>query len=60
VTRLEYGTGFKRDIKLHRKNRARSIHSSLAIEGENGTGLAKLLEYAEVLKIRDIGRYSEI
>jgi Fic family protein len=33
VTRLEYGTGFKRDIKLHRKNRVRSIHSSLAIEG---------------------------
>jgi len=33
VTRLEYGTEFKRDIKLHRKNRVRSIHSSLAIEG---------------------------
>ena len=33
VTRLEYGTGFKRDMKLHRKNRVRSIHSSLAIEG---------------------------
>jgi Fic family protein len=33
VTRLEYSTGFKRDIKLHRKNRVRSIHSSLAIEG---------------------------
>jgi Fic family protein len=33
VTRLEYGTGFKRDIKLHRKNRVRSIQSSLAIEG---------------------------
>ncbi|MDR2586790.1 MAG: Fic family protein [Coriobacteriales bacterium] len=33
VTRLEYGTGFKRNIKLHRKNRVRSIHSSLAIEG---------------------------
>jgi Fic family protein len=33
VTRLEYGTGFKRDIKLHRKNRVRSIYSSLAIEG---------------------------
>ena len=33
VTRLEYGTSFKRDIKLHRKNRVRSIHSSLAIEG---------------------------
>ena len=33
ATRLEFGTGFKRDIKLHRENRVRSIHSSLAIEG---------------------------
>jgi Fic family protein len=33
VTRLEYGTGFKRNVKLHRKNRVRSIRSSLAIEG---------------------------
>ena len=33
VTRLEYGLGFKGDIKLHRQNRVRSIHSSLAIEG---------------------------
>ena len=33
VTRLEYGAGFNRDIKLHRQNRVRSIHSSLAIEG---------------------------
>ena len=33
VTRLEYGTGFKRNIKLHRENRVRSIYSSLAIEG---------------------------
>ncbi|MCL2820269.1 MAG: Uma2 family endonuclease [Oscillospiraceae bacterium] len=33
VTRLELGTGFKRDIKLHRENRIRSIYSSLAIEG---------------------------
>jgi Fic family protein len=33
VTRLELGTGFKRDMKLHRKNRLRTIHSSLAIEG---------------------------
>jgi len=35
VTRLEFGTGFKRDIKLHRENRVRSIHSSLAIEGNS-------------------------
>lgn len=35
VTRLEFGTGFKRDIKLHRENRIRTIHSSLAIEGNS-------------------------
>jgi Fic family protein len=33
VTRLEYGTEFGRDIKLHRENRLRTIHASLAIEG---------------------------
>ena len=33
ITRLEFGTNFKRDIKLHRENRVRTIHSSLAIEG---------------------------
>jgi len=37
VTKLEYGTGFKRDIRLHRKNRMRTIHSSLAIEGNSLT-----------------------
>ncbi|MDR1728164.1 MAG: Fic family protein [Acidobacteriota bacterium] len=37
VTRLEYGTGFKRDIRLHRENRVRTIHSSLAIEGNSLT-----------------------
>ena len=35
VTRLEFGTGFKHDLKLHRKNRVRTIHSSLAIEGNS-------------------------
>lgn len=35
VTRLEFGTDFKRDIKLHRENRVRTIHSSLAIEGNS-------------------------
>jgi predicted HTH transcriptional regulator len=35
ITRLEYGTGFKRDIKIHRENRVRSIYSSLAIEGNS-------------------------
>ncbi|MDR0932824.1 MAG: Fic family protein [Victivallales bacterium] len=33
VTRLDLGTDFKRDIKLHRENRVRTIYSSLAIEG---------------------------
>jgi Fic family protein len=33
AARLEFGTQFKRDIKLHRENRLRTIHSSLAIEG---------------------------
>ncbi len=37
VTRLEYGTQFKRDIRLHRENRVRTIHSSLAIEGNSLT-----------------------
>ncbi len=37
VTRLEYGTEFKRDIRLHRENRVRTIHSSLAIEGNSLT-----------------------
>lgn len=35
TTRLEMGTEFKRDIKLHRENRVRTIHSSLAIEGNS-------------------------
>ena len=37
VTRLEYGTEFKRDIRLHRTNRVKTIHSSLAIEGNGLT-----------------------
>ncbi|NLB41756.1 MAG: Fic family protein [Clostridiales bacterium] len=37
VTRLEYGTAFKRDIHLHRENRLITIHSSLAIEGNDLT-----------------------
>ncbi len=39
VTRLEFGTEFKHDIKLHRKNRVRTIYSSLAIEGNSLTPL---------------------
>ena len=33
ATRLEFGTGFKSDIRMHRENRIRTIYSSLAIEG---------------------------
>ena len=35
VTRLELGTEFKRDFQLHRNNRVRTIHASLAIEGNS-------------------------
>jgi Fic family protein len=37
ITRLEFGTDFKRNINLHRENRLRTIHSSLAIEGNSLT-----------------------
>jgi hypothetical protein len=37
VTRLKYATGFNRDIRLHRENRLRTIHASLAIEGNSLT-----------------------
>ena len=33
VIRLEYGTDFIKDIRLHRENRVKTIYSSLAIEG---------------------------
>ncbi|MDR2973235.1 MAG: Fic family protein [Propionibacteriaceae bacterium] len=46
VTRLEYGTGFKRNIKLHRENRVRSIYSSLAIEG-NTLSLGEVTDVIE-------------
>ncbi|MDR1740375.1 MAG: Fic family protein [Synergistaceae bacterium] len=35
--RLELGTGFTRDVRLHRENRLRTIYSSLAIEGNSLT-----------------------
>lgn len=57
VTRLEYGTGFKRDIRLHRKNRMRTIHSSLAIEGNSLT----LGEVAAVIEGKVVaGKQTEI
>ncbi len=57
VTRLEYGTGFKRNIKLHRKNRVRSIYSSLAIEGNS----LSLGEVADVIEGKLVaGKQTEI
>jgi Fic family protein len=57
VTRLEFGTEFKRDIKLHRENRARSIYSSLAIEGSSLT----LGEVTAVIEGRIVaGKQTEI
>lgn len=41
ITRLDLGTDFHLDIRLHRENRVRSIHSSLAIEG-NQLSLAQV------------------
>ena len=43
VLRLEFGTDFNRDIKLHRENRIRTVHSSLAIEG-NALSLAEVTD----------------
>ncbi len=57
VTRLEYSTDFKQDIRLHRENRLQTIHSSLAIEGNS-------LSFGEVTAIIDgkrvLGMQSEI
>ncbi|MDR0751879.1 MAG: Fic family protein [Christensenellaceae bacterium] len=46
ITRLELGTNFKRNIKLHRANRLRAIYSSLAIEGN----LLSLDEVTDVIE----------
>lgn len=57
VTRLEFGTGFSRDIRLHRENRVRTIHSSLAIEGNT----LSLGEVTAVLQGKVVaGRQEEI
>ena len=37
MTRLELGTEWNKNLRLHRENRARSIYSSLAIEGNSLT-----------------------
>ena len=55
--RLELGTEFKRDIKLHRENRVRTIHSSLAIEGNS----LSLSEVTAVLEGKVVaGKQTEI
>ena len=46
VTRLELGTGFKRDIKLHRENRVRTVFSSVSIEG-NALSLSEVTAVIE-------------
>jgi Fic family protein len=57
VTRLEFGTEFKRNIKLHRENRLRTIYSSLAIEGNSLT----LGEVTAVIEGRVVaGKQAEI
>jgi Fic family protein len=57
ATRLELGTDFKRDIKLHRENRVRTIYSSLAIEGN----LLSIDEVTAVIEGKAVaGRQSDI
>jgi len=57
VARLEFGTGFKRDIKQHRENRVRTIYSSLAIEGN----LLSLHDVAGIIEGKMVaGRQSDV
>lgn len=57
MTRLDLGTGFRLDIRLHRENLVRSIYSSLAIEGN----LLSLAEVADVLDGQPVwGRPADI
>ena len=57
VTRLEYGTGFKRDIRLHRENRVRTIHASLGIEGNS----LSVSEVAAVIEGKVVaGKHSDV
>ena len=57
ATRLEFDSGFKRDIKLHRENRVRTIYSSLAIEGN----LLSLGEVAAVIDGKPVaGRQADV
>jgi len=57
VLRLDYAAEFRRDIRLHRENRLRSIHASLAIEGNT----LSLDEVTAVIEGRVVaGRQEEI
>lgn len=57
VTALEYGTGFKRNLRLHRVNRLKTIHSSLAVEGN----LLSLGEVSAVIEGKLVaGRQADI
>ena len=57
ATKSEYGTEFKRNIRLHRKNRIRTVYSSLAIEGNTLT----LDEVAAVIEGKRIaGKQADI
>jgi Fic family protein len=57
VTRLEFGTSFKRNIRLHRENRILSIYSSLAIENNSLT----IEQVTDVIEGRlVVGRHAEI
>lgn len=57
ITRLELGTDFRLDIRLHRQNRVRSIHSSLAIEGNQ----LSLAQVSDVLNRQPVwGRPADI
>ncbi len=57
VTRLELNTHFQRNIQLHRENRVRAIHSSLAIEGNT----LSLNEVATVIEGKWVaGKQTEI
>ena len=62
VTRLEYDSAFNQDISLHRENRVRTVHASLAIEGNSLTvgdvaaviqGKAVAAKQAEIKEVKN-------
>ena len=57
VIRLEYGTDFIKDIRLHRENRVKTIYSSLAIEG-NALSFDEVTDVIEGKIIR--GRQADV